>query len=67
MTAMAASKIAAPMVEVFPAIAQAVASLLLLLSCGGENGAMVDAAELSSISVEAPSQWVWPLDSGVGT
>ena len=38
-----------------------------LLSCGGENGAMVDAAELSSISVEAPSQWVWPLDSGVGT
>ena len=34
--------------KVFPAIAQAVASLLLLLSCGGENGAMVDAAELSS-------------------
>lgn len=40
--------------KVFPAIAQAVASLLLLLACGGNNGAMVDAAELASISVDAP-------------
>ena len=52
--------------KVFPAIAKAVASLLLLLSCGGENGAVVDAAELSSISVEAPLQWTWPLDTDDG-
>jgi len=53
--------------KVFPAIAQAVASLLLLLSCGGGGGAMVDAAELASISIDAPEQWVWLSTSTSGS